>query len=118
MHMSETVLTVITSALTSGLYGLCAGGLAGELLRRQRDSELVEVVTSTHAVVRKAEWADNALTRLIVFVVGVLLFYYGLRTNSLALFPLTGGFGLFVIAFVGACYWRRHRGAYPSHGGF
>jgi hypothetical protein len=116
--MSETVLTVITSAFTSGLYGLWAGGLAGELLRKQRDSELVEVVSSTHAVVRKAEWADNTLTRLIVFVVGVLLFYYGLRTNSLALFPLTGGFGTFVMTFDIAFWWRSYRRTYGNRVGF
>lgn len=116
--MSETVLTVLTSAFTSGLYGLCAGLLAGELLRRQRDSELVEVIASTHAVPRKAEWADNTLTRLIVFLVGVLLFYFGMRTNSLALFPLTGGFGTFVMAFDIAFWWRSYRRNYGNRVGF
>jgi hypothetical protein len=116
--MSESVLTVLTSMLTSGLYGLFAGFLAGLLLRRQRMEEKLAVIASTDAVITKNQWADNKPMQSIVFALGVLLFYFGLRSNSTSFFPLTGGFGMFLMFFVGTYYWKRYGGLYPNHGGF
>ena len=116
--MSETGLTVLTSMLTSGLYGLFAGSLAGLLLRRQRMEEKAAVIASTDALVTKNQWADNKPMHGIVFALGALFFYFGMHSNSTAFFPLTGGFGMFVMFFVGTYCWKRYGGRYPNHGGF
>jgi len=112
--MSETSWTVINCILTSGLYGLFAGFLAGELLRKQRSEEHATVVTTSEAVVIKFEWADSKLLQFTVFLIGVVLFYLGLRSNSAAYFAFTGGLGSFAMPFVCLFYWRRYRGYFRA----